>query len=122
MTKELTEQEYIELAGHDGYVELVNKCFKTVVKCEKFNNGKPEGMAMMIWELMEGKQIIVECTWYHKTPMIDFGITRMVLTDEEMPDITLDRMSELFKHGFSEENQDKDYSGNKEYIGFGFSI
>lgn len=105
MTRKITEAEFIELYSQDCYVQLAAKCFDWISRTPEFKNSEPSVYNFMVWDWeTDGKpgSITVECTANKiflngKVKAVDFGIVGLILSDEPMPDESLDRFNEVKK-------------------------
>ncbi len=111
MTHTLSEQDYIEKFGEQEYLNLCSAAYTTMQECEEFKNDQPYCHCLAVYTRtdMRGdkKTVIVESTAHkilraplgegHIMSAVDFGIVTLHISDEEMPDLALDRYNEYKK-------------------------
>ncbi len=102
----LTEKQFLSKFSEKQYQDVVRKAYEEVKKSPEFKNDKPEFASLLVFPCYDNIgqkfQLVVEVTAIKKqiTPTLrvyDFGIVRLAITDEDMPDEVLDRYNEYKK-------------------------
>lgn len=105
MTKRIGQEEYVSIYGYDAFVAFNKTIFNVVRKTKEFNNKKKDVYNLMVFDhKVNGKDgsVTVECTTHKifnggKMVAYDFGIVSMIISDESIPDESLDRYNEVLK-------------------------
>lgn len=111
---ELTEREFIEMFSEAGYKELCKMAYENMRVTPEFKNDKPYVHGIYVfpcWKIHGGIKwsLTIECN-AHKIKVgeglmaYDFGITKINLSDEDMPDQTLDRYNEIMRSKKTDES------------------
>jgi len=107
MITELNEKQFIEQYSEKTYHEVVAKVYDHVKDSPEFNNEVPDFFTMQVLPCTRPDgttfSLIVEATAKKlfgtgmKRIGTDFGVTRIMVSDEDMPDEVLDRYNELMR-------------------------
>lgn len=116
MIKELSEQDFIDQFSEHLYQQTCHMAFNKMREMPEFKNDHPEMASLMVFPVKRADgtawSLTIECTLKKlkrvdvcknpdesttKGTLCDFGIVRMWLSDEEMPDMALDRYNEYLK-------------------------
>lgn len=102
MIDTFNEHEFRATFDEDIYLAIIKRVFQQIKDTPEFKNDDPFCRTMMIWTvpLSNGIAIglLIEATAQKLTKnVIDFGITRIQMSDEGMPDEFLDRYNEYIK-------------------------
>lgn len=101
MIKKLNEAEFIEMFSLDFYNRVAETVLENIINTPEFKNDKPYSHHLCVLPCSLGKEkfsltIEANCNKLGKG-VCDLGIISMTLSDEEMPDVALDRYNELMK-------------------------
>jgi hypothetical protein len=99
MITEYNEKTFIEAFTPTLYMEIIHRAFAEMQKLPEYKSKEPMCASMMVLSVKAAdgrtKSILVECT-AHRLPggVVDFGIIKLGVSDEDMPDEALDRFNE----------------------------
>jgi len=111
MIQEISEQKFVEQFSEQTYRDLVESAYNRVVDTSAYKNDNPHVFTMLVHDVtIDGKayHVVTESTLKKLSKVdipvfgkairpVDFGLTKIYITDEEFPDRLLDRISELKK-------------------------
>lgn len=101
MIQEFTEKQFCDKFTTELYHHIVGMAFKKVKESPEFLKGFPNLYSLQCYPLPQSKGcLIIECNAVKLTKAgttVDFGIHKLYLSDEEMPDMALDRYNEYVK-------------------------
>ncbi len=107
MITELNEKQFIEAYSEETYHKVVEKAYDHIKDSPEFLNDVPDFFTIQVLPChrLDGSKftLIVEATAKKlfgtgmKRIGTDFGIVRILVSDEDMPDEVLDRYNELVK-------------------------
>lgn len=116
MTQELSEKQFVEMFSEKLYIQLCDMVFKKMTESEEWKNDLPNTALLVVFPMKRNDDtqwsLIVEATATKlnrvdvcknkdesitKGTLAEFGIVKLLLSDEEMPDEALDRYNEYQK-------------------------
>lgn len=106
MIREITIGEFVKEFSEKVYIQLAKDTYAALRKDEKFLNKEPYVCVLIAFDFLQSgkKQTIIIEADAHKMPIVkgitayNFGITKISISDEDMPDEFLDRYNEFKKN------------------------
>jgi hypothetical protein len=94
MTRDITEEEFINEFGEHEYYTRSMICYENIKLQPEFKNKEPYVCSLMVFDILvngvkNSLSILCDCNKL-KGGAYDFGITKIIISDSIMPDEALD--------------------------------